>query len=748
MTEPLKDSQRFGGVREISLEESKDIAKWEGIQYPYNSNTKQNWINQVKAIEKTIPQKYKEEYKAKMNEIAQQEGDTLPYPEIQQNTNSGDMASDKSNICINTPNEINHEEDFFTVGNFVYTIISKEQQTVALDGFEWGKEHSHLIIPSSVEYKGKRYSVISIEQGCFSDKFDTTYYYEVSSVSLPNFVINIGHGAFEGCCNMTRINFPSSIEEIGENAFAGCSKLTKADFGARLKSIGSGAFMNCTGLTEVIFRSQVASIGKNAFSACLNLKCVSLPKSLKIIPNMAFFKCESLASITIPDSTKSIKRSAFSECIKLKTVTIGYSVNIIGDSAFKGCTELREINVRSIIPPKLHPDAFKGVRNEAIIYVPFGCLDIYKQNWSYFSNFQEDKGIDKKDLIEDIVCNGTRHIIPINIEESLTCAFLDSFLPISGLSEQSEERKNIAVNIILNEMKPANEFIKCTQDRFLNLDIQRFNSDYFVSLKNKGFCQDYRFLDNEFKNPYEEETKKYTMFQGTLGEWLTGLHHVEDLTPLCTPTLPYSALFSQIEVIQRDLFNPNENKKLYDIRKLLSSVPIFLVTRELEGKDHSIINPFSGETVTAKIPVSLDICESGSDALGMYVPRNGAIYLWVDKIYSYRLHPLIFQKVLLHELIHFLFDIVRRSVPKKKEGARKEETSDNNEDIWFNNEETLDNYLVLLMYKDAISPIESGAERSFANIKDFISKQPSVYMEAIDKFDKSSDWFFVRKNIT
>lgn len=342
------------------------------------------------------------------------------------------------------------------------------------------------------------------------------------------------------------------------------------------------------------------------------------------------------------------------------------------------------------------------------------------------------KEMDKEEFIHKILKEGCTNIDPVNIVQSLICAVLDALhLPNYSI----EDKRAKIESAIINNIRPAIERFEHLQQLYEMLWIQS-DLSFFNLLKNKGFCNDYLFLDKEFENPYPDETSKYKMFQGTPAEWLSGMRKIEDLEPHCTPVLPFSALISQIEILQRELFDTDSDKVLYDIRALLSSLQIFLVTNNLEGKEHKVINPFDGKEYITKIPQSNKDYESGSDALGMYVPKYGIIYLWVDKIYAYRSHPLIFQKVLLHELIHFLFDIVRRS---KVEGCN---TKGKNYD-----EETMDNLLVLYMYKNAISPIKNGEKKAFSEIKDFISNQPYVYRSAITVFEQDSDWFSTRENL-
>ena len=62
---------------------------------------------------------------------------------------------------------------------------------------------------------------------------------------------SIRQGAFSGCSNLTSITLPAGITEIGTSAFSGCSNLTSITIPASVKEIGAFAFSGCTKLEEV-----------------------------------------------------------------------------------------------------------------------------------------------------------------------------------------------------------------------------------------------------------------------------------------------------------------------------------------------------------------------------------------------------------------------------------------------------------------------------------------------------------------
>ena len=62
----------------------------------------------------------------------------------------------------------------------------------------------------------------------------------------------IPEGAFSGCMNLTSITIPDTITNIGKRAFSGCNGLTTITIPDRVISIGEYAFSGCKGITSII----------------------------------------------------------------------------------------------------------------------------------------------------------------------------------------------------------------------------------------------------------------------------------------------------------------------------------------------------------------------------------------------------------------------------------------------------------------------------------------------------------------
>ena len=203
-------------------------------------------------------------------------------------------------------------------------------------------------------------------------------------------VTTIGTDAFLGL-NITSVTIPANVTEIGSNAFADCTNLTSVNYigdwskltiqsgnpavedavnaqlfdfefipnntavivkkyngtaadvtipshykGKPVTMIDHAAFHD-SAVTSVTIPDSVTAIPDDAFAFCSQLTNISIPNSVTFIGFSAFNSCTSLKSITLPSSLSTIQSSAFYNCGNLETIRIPVSVTFIGNYAFAGC---------------------------------------------------------------------------------------------------------------------------------------------------------------------------------------------------------------------------------------------------------------------------------------------------------------------------------------------------------------------------------------------------------------------------
>ena len=225
----------------------------------------------------------------------------------------------------------------------------------------------------------------------------------LTSITIPNSVTSIGGSAFRGCTSLTSITIPNSVTSIGSNAFENCTSLTSITIPNSVTSIDSYAFTRCTSLTSITIPNSVTSIGSNAFENCTSLTSITIPNSVTSIDSYAFTRCTSLTSITIPNSITSIGGAAFIYCTSLTTIVLGKNVKEILGSTFKGCSALTTIYLLAETPPSLYSYDFES--NHYLwtdLYVPIGSKDTY-QNANNWSNFKSINEFDPASLDADNV---------------------------------------------------------------------------------------------------------------------------------------------------------------------------------------------------------------------------------------------------------------------------------------------------------------------------------------------------------
>lgn len=129
--------------------------------------------------------------------------------------------------------------------------------------------------------------------------------------------------------------------------------------------------------------------------------------------------------------------------------------------------------------------------------------------------------------------------------------------------------------------------------------------------------------------------------------------------------------------------------------------------------------------------------EPRDNLLGVYLPQTGSIMLWIDRIVQKDRPELIFQKVLLHEMIHAFLDIYPRVYFKYYNRMCSILTAIGKKDT-TESEETIDNILVLDCYSHC-------GKEYYDFVKEFISNQPDEYKAAIDMYEPKKEVYSIIK---
>ena len=161
-----------------------------------------------------------------------------------------------------------------------------------------------------------------------------------------------------------------------------------------LGSTGNEGRVYCNMLRKVEIGQRVTSIGSYAFQSCYSLASIIIPDGVTSIESSVFQGCYSLASITIPDGVTSIESYVFRSCYSLASIIIPDGVTSIGSYAFQNCYGMAEYHFQSAEPPALsNSNAFSGIPDDCVIYVPKGSLAAYQSatNWSQYADQMQEE---------------------------------------------------------------------------------------------------------------------------------------------------------------------------------------------------------------------------------------------------------------------------------------------------------------------------------------------------------------------
>ncbi|MCM1557155.1 MAG: leucine-rich repeat domain-containing protein [Anaeroplasma bactoclasticum] len=106
---------------------------------------------------------------------------------------------------------------------------------------------------------------------------------EVTSLVIPNTIIEISDYQFNAFNNLTSLIIPESVKTIGNGSFRYCSKLEKIQIKNGVESIGNQAFYWCDSLLNLELPDSIRIVKKDVFSRCDYLKYLIINNGIKEI---------------------------------------------------------------------------------------------------------------------------------------------------------------------------------------------------------------------------------------------------------------------------------------------------------------------------------------------------------------------------------------------------------------------------------------------------------------------------------
>lgn len=350
----------------------------------------------------------------------------ISIPDTIRHIGGGAFADNKSLEQIKIPNSVTTigVNAFLWCESLQSVVIPNTVNRIDDGAFLYCKSLTKISIPNSVTIIGRhpfpKNCVISskssryiVERGFLIDnKEKTILHYSgfEKEIIIPDTIINIGIGAFEGCISITSVVIPTSVVTIEDRAFEGCKSLQQIVIPNSVTSIGSYAFYNCESLQQVVLSNTITTIKEYTFCKCTSLMYVLIPNTVSNIERYAFATCKSLICITIPDSVIRIGQQAFLFCESLqkinnstrfifcngclidnvenhflfyvgkekeKKIIIPDSVKQINDYAFGGCETVQQIIIPNSVTC-IEKNAFVGVSIKSIL-IPKGTREKFEK---------------------------------------------------------------------------------------------------------------------------------------------------------------------------------------------------------------------------------------------------------------------------------------------------------------------------------------------------------------------------------
>lgn len=279
----------------------------------------------------------------------------------------------------------------FQYGNAIYRTLDTNTCSLVkvVDGTS-GKVKIPEIAAYTTELSGQSVSprsttfefrVVEVDNTAFNGEAQSN----VTEVVLPESIIKINGGAFNGCTSLTTVNIPSKVTQLN-SVFNHCTSLKKISIPKAVSNL-SGSFEYCGTIEEVIIEDcdcEKPIDSSNSHYAFSNTIIKKLYQGRNF--DTYVFRGIGIESLTIGDMVTEICSEMYMGN-PLRNIVFGKNLEKIGNTAFHNCTELTEINLPESLT-ELGYNCFSGCTSLTAFNIPskikelrsnfYGCTSLKK----------------------------------------------------------------------------------------------------------------------------------------------------------------------------------------------------------------------------------------------------------------------------------------------------------------------------------------------------------------------------------
>ncbi|MDC7292784.1 leucine-rich repeat protein [Butyrivibrio sp. DSM 10294] len=252
-----------------------------------------------------------------------------------------------------------------------YKVMSFDQKTVSVTGLTENTKLKlkSVTIPATVEYKGEKYSVVSVEKNAFEGNGKLT------AVSFPKSVSAIKDGAFKDCTALKNIKLLATLLKVGNEAFSGCSALKQVNIAGADTKFGTAVFDGVPYAAVFKLTSKNQTTKERIIGSIIGNTKTFVDSKNNNYTILSFVNREvsyngnktNIKSVNVPDKVKfrgaeffvvEVSDNAFKDNNVITSVSLGKNVYEVGEAAFSGCTSLKKVTMKNVIT--IDNDAFYG----------------------------------------------------------------------------------------------------------------------------------------------------------------------------------------------------------------------------------------------------------------------------------------------------------------------------------------------------------------------------------------------------